>query len=120
MPVAPPPPDPVFSYNWGSFVIDRTRGAFGGASNHASQGEAQRQAIAMCIDNGGTAGGCRGGMTLTWQEGCAVIVAGKNALSMKADVLESVALSEALDECGAHAKDCQRIARACNDMIVTR
>ena len=117
--LAPPPPDPTFSYKWGAYVIDKSKSAFGGVDNRASKAEAEGNAIAQCVGNGGTATGCRS-MTLTWQEGCGVVVVGKNVLSMKANTLQSVAQAEAMAECAAHAKDCKVVTARCNALVVNR
>ncbi|PBI89962.1 hypothetical protein BKP43_30950 [Variovorax boronicumulans] len=117
--LAPPPPDPTFSYKWGAYVIDKSKGAFGGVDNRATQADAENNAIAQCVGNGGTATGCRS-MTLTWQEGCGVVVMGRNVLSMKANKLQSAAQAEAMAECSAHAKDCKVVTARCNALVVNR
>ncbi|QWP75708.1 DUF4189 domain-containing protein [Lysobacter sp. K5869] len=105
-----PEREPVWLDRWGAVATDKSTGAFGAADTVSERDRAVKKAIKQCKKNNGM--NCE--IRLTYRNGCASMVSGKERGFFQGDPARDGAISIAMRRCKDKDTDCRVVYTRCS------
>jgi hypothetical protein len=109
-PQASPRPQPVWADRWGAIVIDNEAGDTGTTTERVSRADAIEAASHDCMSHG--AKHCK--VAVAYYNQCAAIAWGSGYNGVAGAPTETLAKSNAMNDCGRGASDCKIVYSACS------